>query len=75
VVMRAERPQELPPGHSGRTLSLSDGQTVALVCAGQTCSLPITKPQLILAAAAAAGGSEAVASAQRGDHKGHANLP
>ena len=62
VIMRAERPQDLPLRHSGRTLSLSDGQTVALVCAGQTCSLPITDPQLILAAAAGAGGGEAVAA-------------
>jgi hypothetical protein len=29
-----------------------------LVCAGQKCSLPIIDPQRILAAAAAAGGSE-----------------
>jgi uncharacterized protein YyaL (SSP411 family) len=58
VVVRAQRPQDLPFGHSGRTLSLSDGQTIALVCAGQKCSLPIIDPQQILAAAAAAGGSE-----------------
>jgi uncharacterized protein len=58
VVVRAQRPQDLPPGHSGRSLSLSDGETVALVCAGQTCSLPIIDPQQILTAAAIAGGGE-----------------
>src|SRR5215468_4821574 len=42
VVMRAARPDDLPAAHSGRTLSLADDQTVALVCAGQTCSLPIS---------------------------------
>jgi uncharacterized protein len=56
VVVRAQRPQDLPPGHAGHTLSLSDGETIALVCAGQTCSLPIADPQQILAAAAVAGG-------------------
>jgi uncharacterized protein YyaL (SSP411 family) len=55
VVVRAQKPQDLPPGHPGRTLALSDGQTVALICAGQTCSLPISDPQQILAAAAVAG--------------------
>jgi uncharacterized protein YyaL (SSP411 family) len=63
VVMRARRPQDLPLGHSGRTLSLADDQTVALVCAGQTCSLPLSDPQHILRAAAVAGGSDAVAAA------------
>jgi uncharacterized protein len=62
VVARAQRPQDLPPGHSGRSLSLSDGETVALVCAGQKCSLPIIDPQQILTAAAVAGGGEAVAA-------------
>jgi uncharacterized protein YyaL (SSP411 family) len=59
VVLRAQTPQDLPLGHSGRSLSLSDGKTIGLVCAGQTCSLPILDPRQILAAAAAAGGSEA----------------
>jgi uncharacterized protein len=56
VVVRAQGPQDLPPGHAGRTLSLSDGETIALVCAGQTCSVPIADPQQIHAAAAGAGG-------------------
>jgi uncharacterized protein YyaL (SSP411 family) len=53
VVMRAARPDDLPPAHPGRGVSLSDGQTVALVCAGQRCSLPITDPQQLAAAVAA----------------------
>jgi uncharacterized protein YyaL (SSP411 family) len=56
VVMRAARPDDLPPAHSGRALSFSDGQTAALVCAGQKCSLPITDPHQLVATAAAFGG-------------------
>jgi uncharacterized protein YyaL (SSP411 family) len=55
VVVRAARPEDLPPGHFARTFSLPDAQTFALVCAGQKCSVPITDPQQILEAAAAAG--------------------
>jgi uncharacterized protein len=58
VVVRAARPQDLPLGHPGRNLSPSDGQTVALVCAGQKCSLPITDPDQLLAAATAIGETE-----------------
>ncbi len=58
VVMRAARPQDLPAAHAGRALSLSDSQTVALVCAGQKCSLPITDPHQLIATAAAFGGGE-----------------
>jgi uncharacterized protein YyaL (SSP411 family) len=58
VVMRAARPQDLPAAHSGQALSLSDSQTVALVCAGQKCSLPITDPHQLAATAAAFGGGE-----------------
>ena len=58
VVMRAARPEDLPAAHSGQALSLSDGETVALVCAGQKCSLPVTDPQQLIATAAAFGGGE-----------------
>jgi uncharacterized protein YyaL (SSP411 family) len=58
VVMRAARPDDLPAAHSGRALSLSDGQTVALVCAGQKCSLPVTDPDQLVATAAAFGAAE-----------------
>jgi uncharacterized protein YyaL (SSP411 family) len=54
VVVRAAKPEDLPPAHSGRATLLSDGQTVALVCAGATCSLPVTDPQQLMAAVAAA---------------------
>jgi uncharacterized protein len=53
IVMRAARPDDLPPGHPGRNVSLPEGQTVALVCAGQRCSLPITDPEQLGAAVAA----------------------
>jgi uncharacterized protein YyaL (SSP411 family) len=59
VVMRAARPEGLPPAHPGRSISLSDGQTVALVCAGQRCSLPITDPQQLAAAVTAMQGGVA----------------
>jgi uncharacterized protein len=53
IVVRAARPDDLPPGHPGRNVSLSDGHTVALVCVGQRCSLPITDPHQLAAAVAA----------------------
>jgi len=58
VVMRAARPDDLPAAHAGRALSLSDSQTVALVCAGQKCSLPITDPHQLIVTAAAFGDGE-----------------
>ena len=57
VVVRAAKPEDLPPAHSGRTVTLSEGQTAALVCAGEKCSLPVTDPQQLMAAVAAAGGT------------------
>jgi len=57
VVVRAAGLEDLPPAHPGRSLSLSDGETVALVCAGQKCSLPITEPHQLMAAAASIGAS------------------
>ncbi len=57
VVMRAERPGDLPPGHPGRNVSLADSQTVALVCAGQRCSLPVTDPRQLAAVVAAMNGA------------------
>lgn len=56
VVVRASKPEDLPPAHSARTLPLPDGQTVALVCAGQKCSLPVTDPQLLMPTIADAAG-------------------
>jgi uncharacterized protein len=54
VVVRAAKPDDLPPGHFGRTLSSPDGQTFALVCTGQRCSMPITDPQKLITAVSAA---------------------
>jgi uncharacterized protein YyaL (SSP411 family) len=60
VVMRTARTDDLPPAHLARTLSLPEGQTAALVCVGERCSLPVTDPgQLIAAVAAARGGTAA----------------
>jgi uncharacterized protein YyaL (SSP411 family) len=53
VVMRASRPDDLPAGHPGRSLSLAAGETVALVCAGQRCSLPVADPRELAATVAA----------------------
>ncbi|HMA71374.1 MAG TPA: thioredoxin domain-containing protein [Xanthobacteraceae bacterium] len=55
VVVRAAKPEDLPPAHSGRAVSLHDGQTAALVCLGQRCSLPVIDPQQLIAVIAAAG--------------------
>jgi uncharacterized protein YyaL (SSP411 family) len=59
IVMRAARPQELPPGHPGQNMTLSEGQTAALVCAGQRCSLPVTDPHQLAAAVTAMRGGAA----------------
>ncbi len=56
VLMRAAGPDGLPPGHPGRSLSLADDQTVALVCAGQKCSLPVTNPHELATVAAGMNG-------------------
>jgi uncharacterized protein YyaL (SSP411 family) len=56
VVVRAAKLEDLPPAHLVRTVSLPDGQTVALVCAGAKCSLPVTDPQQLMAAVTAARG-------------------
>ncbi len=56
VVVRAARPDDLPAGHPGRNLSLPEGETAALVCAGQRCSLPVTDPQRLAETAAAMSG-------------------
>ena len=62
VVVRAAKPEDLPPAHSGRAISLADGRSAALVCAGQKCPLPVTDPQLLTAAIAAASGGSLQAS-------------
>src|SRR5207342_1377273 len=60
VVIRAMRSADLPPAHLARTVSLADGETAALVCAGEKCSLPVTDPGHLKAAVAAARSGPAV---------------
>jgi uncharacterized protein len=59
IVVRVARPEDLPSGHPGRSVSLADGQTVALVCAGQRCSLPVTDPRELTATVTAMRGGVA----------------
>jgi uncharacterized protein YyaL (SSP411 family) len=54
VVARAARSDDLPSRHPGRAVTLAEGETVALACAGATCSLPIRDAALLPAAVAAA---------------------
>jgi uncharacterized protein len=53
IVARATRTEDLHPAHAARAVSLPDGQTAALVCAGEKCSLPVTDPGQLIAAVAA----------------------
>ena len=54
VVARAARPADLPSGHPARAATLAPAETAALVCAGETCSLPVREAGQLAAAAAAA---------------------
>ena len=54
IVARAAAAADLPAGHPARAVSLAPGATAALVCAGETCSLPITQAGQLAAAVAAA---------------------
>jgi uncharacterized protein YyaL (SSP411 family) len=54
IVARGARREDLPVGHPARAASLGDGETAALVCAGQTCSLPVTDFHALAAAVIAA---------------------
>jgi uncharacterized protein YyaL (SSP411 family) len=51
IVLRAPAATALPARHPARSLA-ADGGTVALVCAGERCSLPVTTPEQLAAAAA-----------------------
>jgi uncharacterized protein YyaL (SSP411 family) len=51
VVARAAQPTDLPSTHAARELALG-GETAALVCAGQKCSLPVTDPAQLTATVA-----------------------
>jgi len=54
IVARAPSSAELPLSHPARAISLDQGQTAALICAGETCSLPVTNITQLTAAVAAA---------------------
>jgi len=54
IVARARHAEDLPAGHPARAVTLGETQTAALVCAGQTCSLPVTELANLGAAVAAA---------------------
>ncbi len=43
IVARAAGPEDLPAQHPARAVALPVGETAALVCAGERCSLPITE--------------------------------
>jgi len=58
IVVRAAKPDDLPPAHAGRSISLPDGQSAALVCAGEKCSMPVSDPQNLRTAISAAVGRE-----------------
>jgi uncharacterized protein len=54
VVARAARSADLPPAHLARAVALPEGETAALVCAGERCSLPVADPSQLIAAITAA---------------------
>ncbi len=47
VVLRARKESDLPAGHPARAAFASLPETAVLVCVGERCSLPVTKPQEI----------------------------
>jgi uncharacterized protein len=52
IVARAAG-DSLPPGHPARAVSIVPGETAALVCAGERCSLPVTEVGKLAEAVAA----------------------
>jgi len=47
VVLRAPSEDALPAGHPGAGQDQGLPETAAFVCVGETCSTPITRPDLI----------------------------
>jgi uncharacterized protein YyaL (SSP411 family) len=43
IVARAAGSEALPSGHPARAVSVAPGETAALICAGERCSLPVTE--------------------------------
>ncbi len=60
IVTRAINTDDLPAEHPARTVSLVRGRTVALICTGQHCSLPISDVEQLGRAVAAARRSAAI---------------
>jgi uncharacterized protein YyaL (SSP411 family) len=54
IVACAARTDDLPARHPARAIALGDDETAALVCAGETCSLPVTDVGGLAAAVAGA---------------------
>jgi uncharacterized protein YyaL (SSP411 family) len=54
IVARAATAEDLPASHPGRGATLGESATAALVCAGETCSLPVTEASNVAAAVTAA---------------------
>jgi uncharacterized protein len=52
MVLRARREDDLPPNHPARAAFASVSETAMLVCVGERCSLPVTKPEKIAEAVA-----------------------
>ncbi|MBV9558251.1 MAG: thioredoxin domain-containing protein, partial [Pseudolabrys sp.] len=53
IVLRAAKASDLPASHPAQAKLATTSGSAAFVCAGQTCSLPVTKPDEIAAAVAA----------------------
>ncbi|MEA2977237.1 MAG: uncharacterized protein QOF19_2757 [Alphaproteobacteria bacterium] len=45
VVLRAASAQALPPSHPAQAKIAATGESAAFVCVGETCSLPVTRPE------------------------------
>ena len=56
VVLRAPSADRLSPSHPAREKIRAAARAAAFICVGQTCSLPVTKPNEIAQAYAAARG-------------------
>jgi uncharacterized protein len=59
VVLRAPSAAALPPTHPAQAKIAATGQTAAFICVGETCSLPVTRPEAIADAVAAMRGPAA----------------
>jgi uncharacterized protein YyaL (SSP411 family) len=56
MVLRAPRADVLPPSHPARDKVAASTEPAAFVCIGESCSLPVTNADQLIAAAAGIGG-------------------